>query len=153
MNHLKMEAFDIVGIAIKTTNTNNQAASDIPKLWEKFMGEGILEKIPNKVDNVVYSMYTDYEGDYTTPYTTIIGCKVKNIDQLPDGMEARHVQASDYQKFTVNGDLNQGIIINQWLKIWERSDLNRTYQADFEVYGEKAMNPANAEVDIFISIH
>jgi predicted transcriptional regulator YdeE len=31
-------------------------------------------------------------------------------------------------------------------------DLDRSYTADFEIYGEKAQNPENAEVDIFIAV-
>ena len=38
-----------------------------------------------------------------------------------------------------------------WIKIWN-SDLNRIFTSDFEIYGEKAHNPENAEVDIFIAM-
>jgi len=31
-------------------------------------------------------------------------------------------------------------------------DLGRIFTADFEVYGEKAQNPSDAEVDIFIAV-
>ena len=31
-------------------------------------------------------------------------------------------------------------------------DLDRSYTADFEIYDEKAQNPENAEVDIFIAV-
>ena len=44
MENIKLEAFTIVGIAVKTTNENGQSAIDIDALWQKFMGEGILEK-------------------------------------------------------------------------------------------------------------
>lgn len=36
-------------------------------------------------------------------------------------------------------------------KIWEMN-LDRLYTADFEVFGEKAQNPANAEIDFLISV-
>ena len=32
-------------------------------------------------------------------------------------------------------------------------DLNRTYLADFEIYGQKAQNPSTAEVDIYIGVN
>jgi len=30
-------------------------------------------------------------------------------------------------------------------------DIERTYQSDFEMYGEKAIDPTNGEADIFIA--
>ena len=48
MENIKIEAFNVIGIAVKTTNENGQAGKDIPALWEKFISEGILDKIPNK---------------------------------------------------------------------------------------------------------
>ena len=49
------------------------------------------------------------------------------------------------------GSLNEGVVYQTWDKIW-KSDLNRSYTADFEVYGKKAQNPENAEVEIFVAI-
>lgn len=46
----------------------------------------------------------------------------------------------------------EGAVINTWFKIWD-TDLNRTYKTDFEVYGEKAQNPNDAEVEIFVGVH
>ncbi|HAO28726.1 MAG TPA: AraC family transcriptional regulator, partial [Chryseobacterium indologenes] len=57
----------------------------------------------------------------------------------------------DYIKFTTKGDLAKDLVINEWLKIWEM-DMDRAFTADFEVYGEKAQNPSDAEVDIFIAV-
>lgn len=152
MENIKLEAFTIVGIAVKTTNENGQSAIDIDALWQKFMGEGILEKIPNKIDYAIYSVYTDYEGDYTKPYTTVLGCKVSNNSSIPDDMVAINIDATNYSKYTTKGNLQDGIVYNEWTKIWN-NDLNRSYKADFEVYGEKAQDPTNAEVEIFIGLN
>lgn len=46
-----------MGIGVRTTNENGQSAKDIGALWNKFMSEGILDKIPNKIDNTIYSIY------------------------------------------------------------------------------------------------
>jgi len=146
-----IQKFSIIGIAVRTTNENQQAGMDIPKLWNKWMTEGIIEKIPNKIDDSIYCMYTDYEKDYTKPYTTILGCKVKNLNNIPEGMTGKTIEESTYIKYTAKGNILQGLVFNEWKKIWS-SDLQRTYTADFEIYGEKAKNPENAEVDIFIAI-
>jgi predicted transcriptional regulator YdeE len=152
MNNLKIEPFKVIGISVRTTNENNQVAIDIVALWDKFLNENVLSAIPNKIDNTVFSIYTDYESDHTKPYTTFLGCKVKNLDSVPDGMIGKSFDGGDYVKFTVKGNLMDGLVAKKWSKIWGM-DLPRVYTADFEVYGEKAQNPANAEVDIFIAVN
>lgn len=152
MEKVKLAAFNIIGIAVRTTNENGKAAKDIPALWQQFMSENVLSKIPNKIDNTIYSLYTNYESDHTQPYTTIIGCKVENIDAVPEGMVGQSFDGGNYLKMIVRGNLAEDLIINQWLKIWEMSDLDRVYTADFDVFGEKAQNPSDAEIDIFVAI-
>ncbi|AZA89970.1 Bacterial transcription activator, effector binding domain [Chryseobacterium nakagawai] len=151
MNNVKMEPFKVIGIAVRTTNENEQAAKDIPVLWEKLMQENILEKIPNKIDNTIYSIYTEYEKDHTKPYTTLLGCKVENLDHIPEGMIGKSFEGGNYVKFTAKGNLAEGLVINEWFKIWNM-DLDRMFTADFEIYGEKAQNPADAEIDILIAV-
>ena len=151
MQKVKIEPFNLIGLAIRTTNENGQAAQEIADLWGRFMGENILEKIPNKIDNTIYSLYTEYESDHTKPYTTILGCKVENLDHVPEGMKGKSFTGGEYVKMTAKGDLMQGLVANQWYKIWEM-DLDRVYSADFEVFGEKAQNPSDAEVDFLIAV-
>ena len=151
MNNVKIEPFKVIGIAVRTTNENNQAAQDIPVLWEKLMKENIVENIPNKIDNAIYSIYTDYEKDHTKPYTTLLGCKVENLDIIPEGMIGKSFEGGNYVKFTPKGNLAEDLVINEWIKIWNM-DLERIFTADFEVYGEKAQNPSDAEVDILIAV-
>lgn len=151
MSTKQLDSFSLVGISIRTSNQNQKAAQDIPALWQRFMSENVAGLIPNKVGETVYCAYTEYEGDHNMPYTTLIGCQVENLDQIPAGMKGIQVPKGDYQHFAPKGRLSDGIIINQWFKIWE-TDLDRTYQTDFEVYGEKASDPNAAEVDIFIGV-
>ena len=151
MSKVKIEPFMIIGISVRTTNENNQAAKDIPELWDKFMSGNVLEAIPNKIDNTVYSIYTDYESDHTKPYTTILGCKVLNLNSIPDGMIGKSFDGGNYVKFSTKGDLMKGLIINKWMEIWNM-DLDRAFTADFEVFGEKAQNPTDAEIDILIAL-
>ncbi|OPC03343.1 transcriptional regulator [Elizabethkingia ursingii] len=149
--HHKLDTFYVIGIAVRTTNENQQAAQDIPVLWHKFMTEGIMDQIPNKADHATYCIYTDYEKDYTKPYTTILGCKVDNLDTIPEGMVGKIIETSDYSKQTTKGNLTEGIVYNEWLKIWD-TGLDRSYTADFEIYGEKAQDRENAEVDIYVAV-
>jgi len=151
MNKVTIKPFKIIGISVRTTNENGQSAKDIGALWNTFIAEGILDKIPNKIDNTIYSIYTDYESDYTKPYTTILGCKVSSIEEIPTGMIAQTFDGGNYTKYVSKGDLTKGVVYQEWLKIWN-SDLNRAYTTDFEVYGEKAQNPNDAEVEIFVAL-
>jgi predicted transcriptional regulator YdeE len=151
MENQTMAAFNMIGIAVRTTNENGQSSKDIPALWNQFMTNGILEKIPNKISNDVYCMYTDYEKDHTQPYTTILGCQVTSLSYLPDGMVGKHIVSEKYVKHVAKGNIMEGLVFNEWLKIWN-SDLVRKFTADFEIYGAKAANPHDAEVDIFIAV-
>ena len=151
MQTVKIKPFNIIGISIRTTNENGQASQEIAELWQKFMSETIVSKIPNKIGNDVYSLYTDYESDHIKPYTTILGCKVENLDNIPNGMVGSSFKGGTYIKTSAKGDLMQGLIVNHWSKIFEM-DLERIYSADFEVFGEKAQNPSDAEVDFYVSI-
>ena len=148
---MKLQSFSITGILVRTTNENGQAGNDIPALWNRFISEGIAEKIPDKTDDSIYCMYTDYEKDHTKPYTTILGCKVDNLENIPAGMIGKTIDEANYSVHTAKGNLLQGAVFNEWTNIWN-SSLQRTFTADFEVYGEKAQDPENAAVDIFIAV-
>lgn len=146
-----MDACKVIGISIRTTNENRQSTKDILDLWGRFFASGVIEKIPNKASNEIICIYTDYEGDHMAPYTVVLGCPVKNFDDLPDGMVAKEIPKGQYQKFLAKGNLNEGVVFDAWEKIWT-SNLNRAFTSDFEVYGEKAQNPEDAEVEIFIAV-
>uniref|UniRef100_UPI0040486E9A GyrI-like domain-containing protein n=1 Tax=Flavobacterium sp. TaxID=239 RepID=UPI0040486E9A len=73
MENTSIETIHIVGIVKRTTNENQQAAKDIPLLWEKFMSEDIANKISKKTNDNIYAIYSDYESDHTKPYTIYIG--------------------------------------------------------------------------------
>ncbi len=146
------QTFHIIGISVRTTNENGQAAEDIGMLWQKFMSENIMDLIPNKISHDIYSVYTDYEKDFTKPYTTILGCKVSSIDEIPEGMVSKIIDGGPYEIFNAKGNLAHGVVYHEWEKIWA-SDIARAYTADYEIYGEKAQNPENAEVDIYIAIN
>lgn len=151
METQKIESFQVIGIAVRTSNENGQAAQDIPALWGKWMSENLIDQIPNRVDQELYCIYTDYEKDYTRPYTTILGCKVSNLTQIPEGMVGLAIEEANYQKFIAHGNLLEGAVFNEWTKIWQ-VPIDRAYIADFEVYGEGATDPTNASVQIYIGL-
>lgn len=151
MTLIQNPPFAFIGLSIRTTNENQQAMHDIPALWTRFLTENILATIPNKVDNTIYCIYTDYEKDYTKPYTTLLGCKVSSLENIPDRLVGRTIDGGTYTTFTAKGNINEGIVGQKWGEIWS-TDLDRAYTADIEVYGKKSQDPANAEIDILIAI-
>lgn len=152
MNTRTVAPFHIIGIGIRTTNRNHRSASDINFLWNTFLSQKVRDKIPNRVDKAIYCVYTDYENDHTQPFTAILGCRVDNLDEVPEGLTARSFGTSNYNVFTAKGRVTDGIVFREWKKIHE-SDIDRSYRADFEVYDDRAQNPAYSEIDIFIGVN
>lgn len=151
MNSQQLNDFYVIGIAVRTSNEKGKAEQDIPALWHRFMSEDMIARIPNKIDDTVYCIYTDYETDHTQPYTTLLGCKVSRVDEIPEGMVMKLIQGGSYVLRQAQGNLMEGVVLSEWIKIWN-AQLPRKYTNDFEVYGEKTTNPEQAEVDIYIAI-
>jgi predicted transcriptional regulator YdeE len=145
-NH--QSSFQIIGISIRTNN--QQASNDLGKLWSKFIGENTSRKILNKISEDIYSVYTDYQSDHSGDYTTIIGYQVDSLENIHEGLIGKEVPASNYRKFLAKGKFPDCVQAT-WATIWN-SEINRSYVADFEVYGSKSMNMSDAEVEIFISV-
>jgi predicted transcriptional regulator YdeE len=85
----------------------------------------------------------------------LIGARVSSLDEVPDGMVARHVPSQEVTVFTTEqGDFGV-VVFNTWLDIWSQEDqkkLNRAYENDYELYDERSLNPNKAQVEIHIGI-
>ncbi|MDY3354475.1 GyrI-like domain-containing protein [Riemerella anatipestifer] len=143
--------FKVIGISIRTTNKDNKSKEDLGKLWGQFYAENIFEKIPNKVSDEIFSIYTDYKSNYTEEYTAIIGVPVSTLNEIPNGLVGREFEAENFQKFVAKGEMPNAVI-NTWIDIWNRDEeLNRKYTYDFEVYGENSQKGQDSEVEIYIA--
>ena len=152
MTVVKTESFNVIGISVRTSNDAGKAEIDIPALWNRFFTEGIREIIPNKKDERLDCIYTDYEGDYTKPYTTLLGCRVENLEDVPEGMIGKTIDGCQCQVFTASGNISDGIVLKEWIKIWNNTSLNRSYTADYEVYNNEALQMKDSHVDIYVAI-
>jgi len=149
---IQIETFKVIGIQVRTTNKDGQSKIDLEKIWNRFFSENIYETIPDKLDGDMYSIYTDYESDYTGAYTTFVGCRVGTLEDIPDGLIGLEIEGGQYIRYVAKGKLPNAVM-NTWKEIWQSdSDLNREYTVDFEVYGPKSQNPENAEVEIYIAV-
>ncbi|MEL7222063.1 MAG: GyrI-like domain-containing protein [Bacteroidota bacterium] len=152
MHKVSITPFKVIGISVRTSNSNGKAAQDIPQLWSRFIVEGIAAKIPNKLDGRIFCIYTNYEGDHNLPYDTVLGCSVSSLKDIPEGMTGLEIAGGEYDQVTVKGDLTQGLVYRAWENIWERQ-LDRKYAADFEIYDERAQDRHHAVVDILVGLN
>lgn len=148
---IQKPAMQIIGIDCRTSNAPEAGPHDIPKLWGRFYSEDIINRIPNKISHEVIALYCDYEGDYTQPYTVIIGCPVSSLDTIPEGMAAKTIPAGSYALFRAVGEYPASLI-ETWGNIWMQPDLGRTYTADFELYGDKFTLGSPKEVEVYIGV-
>src|ERR1700761_4847817 len=105
-----MKNLKIIGIVVETTNQDGKSAQDIGQLWGRFYAEDIINKVPNKISNDIYSIYTDYEIDYTGKYTTIIGLSVSSLDDIPAGLIGREFQPLNFKKYTAKGAMPNSVV-------------------------------------------
>lgn len=145
------ETVIIAGLSVRTTNQNNQSSTDIPALWNRFMAGNYGDLITGKIDNTIYCLYTDYEKDHTLPYTTLLGYRISNEDILPEGVMVKKFTTGKYEVFKAKGKITDGIVFNEWLKIWN-ANIKRKFTTDIEVYGALAQDMNNAEIPILVAI-
>ncbi len=141
----------VMGIECRTSNDPQAGPYDIPRHWKKFYSEDIIDQIPNKISNEIIALYCDYEGDYTQPYSLVIGCPVTSLDLIPIGMVAKIIPAGSYAVFRAIGDYPQSLV-ETWGQIWQHVDLERTYTGDYELYVNPFTSESTQEVEVFIAI-
>lgn len=146
IEHQKEKQF--IGLELRTNNED--CSSAMPAHKDRFFKENIPSKIPNKINGNILALYTDYEGDYTKPYSWILGCEVSSLEQVPEGLVGKVIPASRYVVYTTKGEFPQGLIA-AWQDIW-KSNLPRSYTSDFEVYRSDFDPQRNPEVKIYIAI-
>jgi len=82
--------------------------------------------------------------------------EVSSFDNIPSEFQKLTIPAAKYQKFTTATGKMTEVLITAWQKIWEMAPEDfggtRTYQADFEIYDQRARDPANTILDIYIGI-
>lgn len=138
MKIVDIEEFQVVGIAARTNNAREMTADGvIPKLWAA--GPGTL------------ALYTHYESDEHGDYTFVLGVKSGPAAAVPDGMTVKTVPAGRYAVFTSERGPVQKVVIETWQRIWSELS-SRSFVADFEIYDQRAADPGNAVVEIYVGV-
>lgn len=149
----------LVGLTARTNNKNemNPQTAKIGALMGRYFSQQIANQIPNrKHPGVTLSVYTNYDSDEHGDYTYFVGEEVSSFDNLPAELQKITIPASRYQKFTTEAGVLPQVVINAWQQIWKMSAADfggpRAYKADFEVYDQRAHDPANTSLDIYVGI-
>lgn len=143
--------FNIIGIDCRTTNENDQAVDDINALWQRFFEDAIGDKIPDRIGDAIYAVYTGYEGDHTKPYRFMLGCQVQQNTKAPADMVQHFIPESRYGVFASIGE-QPASLVKTWQGIWDMESLPRAFTTDFEVYGPRFFEPNLHEVLIHIAL-
>ena len=144
------QEFYLTGISVRTTNQNGQSQKDIGELWSRFIKDGLLQQINDRVSDDIYCLYTDYETDHTGFYTTILGCKVNSSGSVAEGFTGITIPAGKYQVYSLSGKFPENVHA-AWQEIWA-SNIERKYTADFDLYSANAKSFAETEVKIYLAI-
>ena len=155
---IEQPEFSIIGIQVRTANAKEMTGQGaIPKQWSKFYTEGIADKIPNKVDSTIYAVYTGYASDRDGEYDFVIGMKVSRLSSVPPGMVARKVPKGKYAVVaSAKGPVSQ-VVPQAWQQVYRLDDTKqlggaRAYKADFELYDQRAQNPQDSQVDLYVGV-
>lgn len=146
IEHRKEKFF--IGLELRTDN--QKCSEEMPAHKDKFFSQNVLAKIPNKINSNILAVYTDYEGDFTKPYSWILGAEVSSLDEIPEGLVGKVIPASRYAIYTTKGEFPQGLIA-AWQAIWQ-SNLSRSYTTDFELYSANFDPQRHPEVKVYIAI-
>jgi predicted transcriptional regulator YdeE len=155
---VEQKEFSVIGIQVRTSNAKEMTGGDaIPRQWDKFFKEGIADKIPNKVDSTIYAVYTGYASDRDGEYDFVIGMKVSRLSSVPPGMVARKVPKGKYAVVaSAKGPVSQ-VVPQAWQQVYRLDDTKqlggaRAYKADFELYDQRAQNPQDSQVDLYVGV-
>lgn len=150
----------LVGIIARTSNKNEMDPNNakIGRTLGAYFGQQLATKLQHRTNpGVTYCVYTEYESNEHGDYTYFVGEQVTSIaDQDLSLFNVLTIPASDYQLFSTEPGSMPGVVINAWQKIWVMDAPalggKRKYIADFELYDQRAADPNNTVVDIYIGI-
>jgi len=137
------EGFWLVGRQAKASNDD---PGPIGALWGEHFERPFKDLVEGRVSDDIYSVYCEYEGDYTKPYTVFLGYRVEVDATTPPGLTRRFVPAGRFALRVADGPIPDALM-EAWAAIWA-SDLDRTYNADYEVHPAAGGSPVNIFVGV-----
>lgn len=152
----EQSAFEVVGIEVRTNNSQESTGDGaIAKQWQRLFMENVLSRIPDRIDQSIVAVYTNYASDWNGDYTYILGARVLPGTKPPDGMVSQNVPAGRYVEFISARGPSPQVVPDMWKQVWMHFQVPgnppRAYGADYEVYDDMA-DPNNVQVKLFIGV-
>ncbi|SDM21698.1 Predicted transcriptional regulator YdeE, contains AraC-type DNA-binding domain [Nonomuraea maritima] len=140
----------VVGYAVRTSNADEKdpARAKLPALWHRAGAPGAFAHVPNRVDEHLYAVLTDYESDHNGAFTQIVGTGVRTVPRLPEGMVAVRVPAGPALRLEARGPMPQALA-ETWQRVWNHTESGgtpaRAFTTDLEVH-----HPGG--VDLYVAV-
>ncbi|NJO81104.1 MAG: GyrI-like domain-containing protein [Cyanobacteria bacterium RM1_2_2] len=144
----KTESY-VMGIELCVANpTVSPLTAEVPKLWQRFAAEELLN-IPDPVQpEVLYGIYTDYSECHPRQCSVIVAVEVSSIDNPPENMVGICIPAADYLVFEAIST-SSNAVAQVWQQIesyfTENFHDQRAFTTDFEQYDQQ-------QVKIYVAI-
>ena len=157
MNIQQQPGFYIAGLTARTNNAQEMSdKGKIGSLWQEFLQSNLVTKIPNKIGVDLIAAYTDYETDHTGHYTYLLGLPVLSAESLPENLTVKHISAGRYAVFSSNKGPKAEVVPELWQRIWSMSPEElggtRAFKTDYEIYDQRAADPENAQIDVYVGL-
>ena len=148
MDIVKVDSFDVTGIAVRTDNASetDPTTAKIASLWEQFYSE-LAPKLDQKAR--VFGLYTHYESDHTGLFD-VVACSDSLAPLDSHDLSRFQIHSGDYLVFRGTGEMPK-VVFDLWSQVWEyfsvaECEHKRAFTTDFELY--KSHN----EIEIYIAI-
>ena len=142
-NAVARAGFWLVG---RQARASNDDPGPLGELWGSLYAQPFMGLVKGRFSDDVYSVYCEYEGDHTKPYTVFLGYRVGEDAKPPGGLLRRYVPPGRFMIHVADGPAPASVIA-VWQRVWA-SDLDRTYGADYEVHGAQEGSPIRVHVGV-----
>jgi predicted transcriptional regulator YdeE len=152
----EQQSFAVIGVSVHTSGQKEAGGSgEIPALWTRAMQDGTFERIPNRTDDKMLAIYTDFVTDQTGAYTYILGERVSSTEKVPEGMVAVTIPAGRYAVIESDKGALPDIMPKLWKDIAAMSTKdrggNRSFKTDYEVF-PAGFDWQNTQVEAHIGV-
>jgi predicted transcriptional regulator YdeE len=157
MNIQQHGGFFVAGLTARTNNAHEMSGNGkIGNVWQDFLRPNLAVKIPNRIGVDLVAVYTDYETDHTGHYTYLLGLPIASDEVLPANLTIKHIPPGRYAVLSSSrGPITQVVPeIWQCISSMSHEELGgtRAFKTDYEIYDQRASDPENAQIDVYIGL-
>jgi len=157
MNIQQHGGFFVAGLTARTNNAHEMSGKGkIGNVWQDFLGPNLAIKIPNRIGVDLVAVYTDYETDRTGHYTYLLGLPTTSAEAMPANLTVKHIPPGRYAVLSSNRGPIMQVVPEIWQRIWSMSPEElggtRAFKTDYEIYDQRAADPENAQIDVYIGL-